>query len=193
MNWFTRKKIPPHQLSSKNAEILYNRVVNKIRDPQIYHTYGIENSPQGRFELLCLHLFIFLRILKERGGIDANQLSQNICNLFAADMDHSLRDIRVSEMKMARQYKKFIEGFYGRLVSYDLAIDTYYVQNTSPKKTLEPTNPLSNFIDAILKNIYNGDNSNKKDSEELAEYGKIQLTHSRDISQQNLMDINFKT
>lgn len=192
MNWFVKKNSPSCQLSSKNAEILYSRVVEKIRDPRLYHDYGIEDSPQGRFELLSLHLFIFLRTLKERGGTDANQLSQDICNLFAADMDHSLRDIRVSEMKMARQYKKFIEGFYGRLVSYDTAIEAYYAQRNIPKEAPEPT-VISNFVDAILKNVYNGDSSNKEYSEGLAEYGRTQLIHIRNLSQQNLMDIHFTT
>lgn len=186
MNWFA-KKISPSQISSKDiAEILYARGVEKVRDPVFYQDYAIEDAPLGRFELLSLHLFVLLRCLKERGGADANQVSQDICNLFAADMDHSLRDIRVSEMKADRQYKKFIEGFYGRLVNYDMAIESLTQGEGTDKEGL------TKLVEVILKNVYSENSSNRHNAEGLAAYVVDQLaTLRQNAAQQDLSNIEF--
>lgn len=186
MNWFA-KKISPSQMSSKDiAACLYARAVERVRDPVFYKDYAIEDSPLGRFELLSLHLFILLRCLKERGGADASQVSQDMCNLFAADMDHSLRDIRVSEMKADRQYKKFIEGFYGRLVNYDTAIEflSQYVEADNEGTT--------KLVEVIFKNVYSEDSSNRNNAKGLAAYVDSQLEALRvKASQQDLSDLEF--
>lgn len=186
MNWFA-KKISSSQMSSKDiAAILYARAVERVRNPLFYQDYAIEDAPLGRFELLALHLFILLRCLKERGGVDATQVSQDMCNLFAADMDHSLRDIRVSEMKADRQYKKFIEGFYGRLVNYDTAIESL------SQGVGAGNEGLTKLIEVILKNVYSEDSSNRNNAEGLAAYIVDQLeVLRRKASEQSLLDIEF--
>lgn len=185
MNWFAKKTISPETTTNKLAETLYVRAVERIREPRFYNDCAIEDSPLGRFELLSLHLFILLRLLKEHGSPEASQVSQALCDLFAADMDHSLRDIRLSEMKADRQYKKFIEGFYGRLVSYDEAIDFLPERGATERD-------LTKLVEAILKNVYSGNSSNGSSAEGLATYVMGQLSAYRQNGpQQDLLNIKF--
>lgn len=185
MNWFAKKTISPESTTNKLAETLYVRAVERIREPRFYNDCAIEDSPLGRFELLSLHLFILLRLLKEHGNAQASQVSQALCDLFAADMDHSLRDIRLSEMKADRQYKKFIEGFYGRLVSYDEAIESLPGGDAAEKHQTK-------LVEAILKNVYSGNSSNRLSAEGLATYVIDQLmAYRQNGPQQDLLDIKF--
>lgn len=121
------------------AVSLYERCVVMTRNPEYYTMFAIQDKLLGRFEVLALHLFLILRRLKEDASSQAYDISQELCDLFVADMDHSLRNARLSESKIDKNFKRLVEGFYGRLVAYDTGIDE------------------GSLGQAIFKNIYDND------------------------------------
>jgi cytochrome b pre-mRNA-processing protein 3 len=105
---------------------LYAAVTNQARQFIFFQDYQVPDTPQGRFEMLALHLAFMLRRLKflrpdERTSFDG--LTQGLCDWVVADIEESLRAMRVSDLKITRHLKTFMEGFYGRLVAYDKALE----------------------------------------------------------------------
>ncbi len=107
------------------ADKTYRRIVEQARHPSFYRDFEVLDSVRGRFEMMTLHLFIILHRLKNEQGKAKNKaerISQKLCDLMVADMDHSLRDLKITESTVSKSFKKVIEGFYGRLSAYDRAI-----------------------------------------------------------------------
>jgi cytochrome b pre-mRNA-processing protein 3 len=73
------------------AEEAYHRVVAQARRPEFFAAYGVPDTLDGRFELVCLHAFLFLHRLKpERPA--ATALGQQFFDMMFADFDRSLRE-----------------------------------------------------------------------------------------------------
>ncbi len=106
---------------------LYAAVTCQARQFIFFDEYQVPDTPQGRFEMLTLHLALMLRRLKflqpeELGNFQG--LIQNLCDWVVADVEESLRAMRVRELQITRHLKNFMEGFYGRLVVYDKALES---------------------------------------------------------------------
>ena len=105
---------------------LYASVTSQARQYIFFVDYKIPDTPQGRFEVLTLHLALMLRRLKFPLPNEIEmcpELSQILCNWVVADIEESIRAMKVSELRIARHLKKFVEGFYGRLIAYDKALE----------------------------------------------------------------------
>ncbi|WP_052046297.1 ubiquinol-cytochrome C chaperone family protein [Candidatus Paracaedibacter symbiosus] len=109
--------------SKELSYLFYQMIVAQIRREWFYTDLHVADTPFGRFELMTIHLFLFLRRLKGENNTLAAEISQKISDYFVIDLDESLRELRISETKVAKQFNKFIQGFYGRLVAYDKAFE----------------------------------------------------------------------
>jgi cytochrome b pre-mRNA-processing protein 3 len=125
---------------SPHAHELYQMISEQSRKPSLYQAFDIPDTPEGRFELLVLHLFLVLYILKHSKEVEARQLSQSLMNLFVVDLDQSLRQMYISDKKMAKSFKTLLEGFYGRLLKYDTSM----------------AHPQELLAECLRKNIYQG-------------------------------------
>lgn len=152
---------------------LYRMIVKQTRSEWFYLNLKIDDSPFGRFEVMTIHLFIVLRRLKEEKSAQSAEIAQQISNIFVVDLDHSLRDLRISETKLAKQFNKFIQGFYGRLIAYDAGIETGD----------EALN------EAIHKNLFAGKFEKDAEITLVAAYVKTQLYF---LSQQQIPQLKFK-
>lgn len=106
----------------RRAYTLYQIISEQSRKPCLYQAFHIPDTPEGRFELLALHLFLVLYALKSSPDPVAKSLSQSLINLFVVDLDQSLREMYLSDKKMVKSFKSLFDGFYGRLFSYDEAM-----------------------------------------------------------------------
>jgi cytochrome b pre-mRNA-processing protein 3 len=129
-----------------DAAQIYILATSLARQPELYRFHGVADTPQGRFEMLALHLAIIINYIKTKTFITADitsdrqaPLIQSLCDYVVADVEESLRSMNVSEGKISGRLKKFIEGFYGRLVAYNDAL------NQKNELMLE---------DAVRRNIY---------------------------------------
>jgi cytochrome b pre-mRNA-processing protein 3 len=102
----------------KAAELAYRRVVDQARQPGFFRDMGVPDTIDGRFELICLHAFLFLQRLKGESPAAA-QLGQRFVNAMFADFDRSLREMGTGDLSVGRQVKRMAQALYGRIEAYE--------------------------------------------------------------------------
>jgi cytochrome b pre-mRNA-processing protein 3 len=100
---------------------LYGAIVAQARIPAFYLAYGVPDTPEGRFDMVVLHLAL-LCVRLRREGETAQTLSQGVFDMFCRDMDHNLREMGISDVRVPKTMRKLAEAFYGRLDAYDRAL-----------------------------------------------------------------------
>src|SRR5689334_18175095 len=100
---------------------LYGAIVAQARNPVLYLAYGVPDTPEGRFDMVVLHLAL-LCVRLRREGEAAQALSQGVFDMFCRDMDHNLREMGISDVRVPKTMRKLAEAFYGRLDAYDRAL-----------------------------------------------------------------------
>jgi cytochrome b pre-mRNA-processing protein 3 len=100
------------------AEHAYDVVVEQSRRAEFFTTFGVPDTLDGRFELICLHAFLYLHRLKAEGASSAT-LGQRFFDRMFADFDRSLREIGTGDLSVGRQVKRMAEAFYGRIRAYE--------------------------------------------------------------------------
>jgi cytochrome b pre-mRNA-processing protein 3 len=104
------------------AERAYGTVVAQARRAEFFAVLGVPDTLDGRFEVICLHAFLYLRRLKGEKSSSA-ALGQRFFDTMFADFDRSLREIGTGDLSVGRQVKRMAEGFYGRVRAYDEGLD----------------------------------------------------------------------
>jgi cytochrome b pre-mRNA-processing protein 3 len=101
---------------------IYAAIVAAARQPELYLHHHVPDTPLGRFEMLSLHMFLFLHRLRGIEGA-AEDLAQEVTDRFFEDVDHSLRELGIGDLGIPKRMKKLARMFYGRTVAYGQAID----------------------------------------------------------------------
>lgn len=101
---------------------IYSAIVAAARQPGFYADLGVPDTPLGRYEMLCVHLFLFLHRFKGAGGAEG-ALAQDVTDAFITDVDDSLRQLGIGDMGIPRRVKKLARMFYGRAASYGEACE----------------------------------------------------------------------
>ena len=70
------------------AEQLYRDLVNQARMPVFYRELGVPDTPEGRFEMVGLHVALLVRRLRA-AGTPGRALAQELFDVMFADMDES--------------------------------------------------------------------------------------------------------
>jgi cytochrome b pre-mRNA-processing protein 3 len=105
------------------AERLYRDAVNQARSPVFYRELGVPDTPEGRFEMVGLHVALVVRRLRAAGS-PGRALAQELFDLMFADMDESLRHLGIGDLSIGRQMKRLAGNFYARLRALDQALAT---------------------------------------------------------------------
>lgn len=100
------------------AELAYRRVVAHARQPGFFVDGGVPDTIDGRFELICLHAFLYLRRLKREQPQSA-PAGQRFFDLMFADFDRSLREMGTGDLSVGREVRRMAQSFYGRIAAYD--------------------------------------------------------------------------
>ncbi|MCO5159537.1 MAG: ubiquinol-cytochrome C chaperone [Mesorhizobium sp.] len=104
------------------ADAIYIRIVAAARQPVPYSDWLVPDTPLGRFEMVGLHIYLFLRRIRGEGEA-ADALGQELTDTFFQDVDHSLRELGIGDMGIPKRMKTLSRMFYGRTRSYDQALD----------------------------------------------------------------------
>jgi len=104
------------------VEALYATIVASARQPKFYSDWNVPDTPLGRFEMLSLHIFLFLRRTRGETGATA-AIAQEITDTFFLEVDHSLRELGIGDVGVPKRMKKLARMFYGRVESYGGALD----------------------------------------------------------------------
>ena len=103
--------------TSRKAEELYGSVVAAARQPDFYGALGVPDTPEGRFELVALHLFLALEGLRGKGAA-AEALARRTIETFVIDMDDCMREMGVGDLTVPKKVKRAAAGFYERASIY---------------------------------------------------------------------------
>src|SRR5215813_11076684 len=115
--------IPPLFRRSPKPTItaLYGAIVAQARMPRFYEDYAVPDTVLGRFDMVLLHTVLVLRRLRAGEARD-HALAQALFDAFCRDMDHSLREMGISDQGVPREMRRVGEAFYGRAQAYDTAL-----------------------------------------------------------------------
>jgi cytochrome b pre-mRNA-processing protein 3 len=122
------------------ADRLYRDLVKQARRPEFYRDLGVPDTPEGRFEMVGLHLALVVRRLRAAGP-PGSALAQEVFDLMSADMDESLRHIGIGDLSVGRHVKRLAGYFYARLRALDEAL------------AVTPSAPLAPML---RSNVYQG-------------------------------------
>jgi cytochrome b pre-mRNA-processing protein 3 len=112
---FTLFRADPLQRAAHRA---YEQVVAQARQTVFFAEVGVPDTVAGRFELLCLHAFLYLHRLK-REQPPAKKLSQLFFDAMFLDLDRSLREMGTGDLSVGREVRRMAEAFYGRIAAYE--------------------------------------------------------------------------
>jgi len=104
----------------KNIAALYGRVMHATRQPLFYQFFALPDTPETRFELLVVHVFLVLRRLHSEKEAAA-PLTQGLTEFMVSDLDRSLREAGIGDVGVAKRMKRFMEAFYGHCQAYETA------------------------------------------------------------------------
>jgi cytochrome b pre-mRNA-processing protein 3 len=108
-------------LAREAADIAYRRVVEQARQTVFFSDYGVPDTLDGRFELICLHAFLYFHRLKEARP-QASLFCQSLFDRMFADFDRSLREMGVGDLSVGKHVKRMARAFYGRILSYQTGL-----------------------------------------------------------------------
>lgn len=103
------------------TEALYAQIVAAARQTVFYSDWNVPDTPLGRFEMLSLHMFLVQHRLRGEKGAAA-EIAQVLIDEFFLDVDHSLRELGISDVGVPKRMKKLAKMFYGRTAAYDDAL-----------------------------------------------------------------------
>jgi cytochrome b pre-mRNA-processing protein 3 len=132
------------------AALAYRRVVEQARRPGFFLDCGVPDTIDGRFELICLHAFLYLHRLK-REQRHAGRLGQRFFDLMFADFDRSLREMGTGDLSVGREVKRMAEAFYGRINAYEdgLAADDSALQSALARNLFGTAQPSATQLAAM--------------------------------------------
>jgi cytochrome b pre-mRNA-processing protein 3 len=136
------------------TDALYRQIVAAARQPLFYAEWNVPDTPLGRFEMLSVHMFLFLhRMRHEAGG--AREAAQVLTDEFFRDVEHSLRELGIGDIGVPKRMKKLARMFYGRTASYDSALEqgdraalaAALARNIRPETAVWPeADPLAGYV-----------------------------------------------
>lgn len=104
------------------VDALYDRIVAAARQPTFYALWDVPDTPLGRFEMVALHMFLFLHRLRGVDG-EARDIAQQLTDDFFKEVEHSIRELGVGDTGVPKRMKKLAGMFYGRAAAYGAALD----------------------------------------------------------------------
>jgi len=116
-------KAPPPSQMDQSVAAIYDTVMRQSRSPELYLEMSVPDTVDGRFDLLAVHMHMVLRRIKDQGD-SAQIMGQKLFDAMFRDMDTQLREIGIGDMGIGKRIKKMAQGFYGRMESFDVGLDS---------------------------------------------------------------------
>jgi len=152
------------------AHRLYDPLVRHARFPIYYGRLGVPDTPEGRFEILALHVGLTVRKLSSIDQ-ESQAIGQALFDLMVADLDGNLRELGVGDLSVGKQVKRLAGQFYARLAALNEAFDAGRIDTLSP---------------ALESNVYDRD---KPSPEQVASLIKIVTALKEALDRQPLNDL----
>jgi cytochrome b pre-mRNA-processing protein 3 len=102
--------------AGRRAKELYGGVVTAARQPIFYERLRVPDTPEGRFELVSLHLFLALESLGQQDR--TGDVKQRMIEAFVTDMDDCMREMGVGDLSVPKKVRRAAAAFYERASQY---------------------------------------------------------------------------
>lgn len=106
----------------RQAHELYVVIAEAARRPVFYRDFGVPDTPEGRYDLLSLHVILVLRRLKQEKEATA-AFAQLLFDVMFRDVDDTLREMGVGDLKVGKKVREYAEAFFGRAMAYEVALE----------------------------------------------------------------------
>jgi len=127
---------------------LYAQMVRHARFPLYYDELAVPDTPEGRFEILAIHLGLAVRHLSSLDD-QGRELSQELFDLMVADLDENMRELGVGDLSVGKQVKRLASQFYARLAAL--------TERFAPKDAADGDDGSRQALRSMLEtNIYGG-------------------------------------
>jgi cytochrome b pre-mRNA-processing protein 3 len=104
----------------QDGQRLHDGLVSRARQPVFFRDFAVADTIDGRFDMVALHAWLALSVLKAGGRDEA---AQGLTDAIFTGFDEALREQGAGDMGISRKLKAFADGFYGRLAAYEAAPD----------------------------------------------------------------------
>lgn len=149
------------------VQALYGSVTSLARQPVFYTRFGVPDTTDGRYDLLCLMLSLFLFRLQQQEP----ETAQALFDFAFKNTEQGLREAGVGDLGVPKHMKKMLAAFYGRAAAYYEALEQ---QDTASLSAV------------MAKNLYNGDMNAPIGS--MAEWTRIAWMYLSQITAQDLIN-----
>lgn len=145
-------------LYEQDAYDVYERIMQHIREPELYTKFNIPDTFDGRFELLLAHAFMVIEILHEKDSAAATDFNQALFDRIFIQMKITLREIGVGDVGIPKHMQKMMKAFNGRMHNYADALDadmlkTALLRNLYGTVMEPPVEDVEAFADYMKANI----------------------------------------
>ena len=169
--FFKRKNIQVHNI--------YQNIVEISRSKFFYLNLKLQDNFETRFDLIIFHAFIIFFYYKNLNQGKSN-ISQELFDFMFSDFENNLREMGFGDIAVNKKMKVFIAAFYGRLTQYSKGLDIY--KNNGDKSLLKQ---------AILNNIYKGDEELNHHVEFFIEYMEVNINYFIRNEESKNLENNF--
>jgi cytochrome b pre-mRNA-processing protein 3 len=170
-----------HEARRQVAERLYDTLVKQSRRPVWYRDLGVPDTPEGRFEMIALHVALVLRRLR-REGMAGQALGQQLFDTMFVDLDGSLRELGVSDLSVGAYIKRLAGNFYARLAALDEGLGATAGLADASKGAGAAAAPDGGSLQPMLRtNVYQGGAPTDR---QLATLGRALAEQDRGLARQ---------
>jgi cytochrome b pre-mRNA-processing protein 3 len=146
--------------TKRKARDLYGAVVAQARNPAFYLRLGVADTPEGRYELIALHLILALDRLGQPGVADEN-LRRETLETFVTDLDDAMREFGVGDPTVPKRVKRAAGGVYARNETYRAALaqtdnedlERALVENVYQAQKDRPAQRLAAYVRAAVAHL----------------------------------------
>lgn len=110
---FNKKKL------NNAAHNIFSIIIEHSRVIDFYENYSVEDSLDGRFDLMSVHMAIVLEKLDHHKNFkDVPEFKRILQEIMFDNLDLTLREIGVGDLGVGKKIKVMAEAFYGRMIAY---------------------------------------------------------------------------
>lgn len=155
----------------KRIDELYALIIEQSRHQVFFDKYKVEDTVDGRFDMIVLHVSIVMIRLQQLGEVKKSQM---LFDRLFLDMDRACREMGIGDLSVPRHVKRMMLAFNGRIQSY---------------KTLLEGDDADGLKEFLIRNVYGGEQIIS--DEELGAfitYIKSAYIHCLTLDTQHIMD-----
>lgn len=105
----------------RTAHEIYVKAAEASRQPLFYAQYDVPDTVEGRYDMLSIHIILLLRTLKTKKQETA-KLAQLVFDVMFRNVDDTLREMGVGDLKVGKKVREYAEAFFGRALAYEEAL-----------------------------------------------------------------------